>query len=467
MSLRLIACVLSMVVISCGTKENYQGQLSAGAAEAIITPDSPVIMLEPRGELSTGTHDELFVRVVALSDGKHEFVIASFDLVGMDDGLVADIKNEIKSVAGLDSEQIMLSCTHTHNVPVTLNAMANYKEFEDRSNQWELKLAKTTANTVKEALDDMSAADLEKGQAPLQLGANRRLNSKSTAAMQPNPFGPSLDESDVLIIKKEEKIKALLFSYAAHPVDVHRASTQFSADYPGFAVQFLTDKYPEAVSLFLQGCAGNINSGTVAGGFAAAERDGQKLGNAVMDAVSNSEKVSLSGIRYKHKRLHLPYMDIDLEIASSIKKRIEESMQTLYQSDSTFKPSAGQQDMLRWSDKLIEISQDRSAYPGLPFEIQAVAFDKSLAIIAFSDEVFVDYALFLKQHSPFDQTIVLAYANGSKSYIPSAESFYLGGYETTYAQQCYNQPFLKPEIDGIIKRESISLLNDLWNKYPN
>ena len=92
----------------------------AAVAQSVITPPEGTFMIEPRGELSTGVHDDLYIKALALGDGINTFVIASFDLVGFDDQLVNRIREAASDSTGLTAGQLMLSCTHTHNSPITM-----------------------------------------------------------------------------------------------------------------------------------------------------------------------------------------------------------------------------------------------------------------------------------------------------------------------------------------------------------
>jgi hypothetical protein len=97
--------------------------------------------------------------------------------------------------------------------------------------------------------------------------------------------------------------------------------------------------------------------------------------------------------------------------------------------------------------------------------MQIFSFGKDLAVIAFTHELFVEYQLYLQARSPFRNTIVLAYTNGSASYIPTADAFYLNGYEVHGAQHRYGRPYLTPECEALIKKSAIRELNRLYRKY--
>ena len=308
----------------------------------------------------------------------------------------------------------------------------------------------------------MKEVYLAQGKHPVQIGYNRRLSLSHRATMSPNPHGPAMKETDVVFINDEESEMAVLYSYPAHPVSVHSTSTEFSADFPGYTARYIQSRFPGIVPIFLQGCAGNINS-TLKGGYEAAELDGNKLGDAVINSSLSAKAVPPSRIVYGQHNFHLPYRELEIKTTELIAKRIEESFRTMRDSNPDFQLSTLQKDLVNWSQKLRQHAANNEK--GLLSQAQAIALGKSLAIIAFPDELFVEYALYIKEHSPFEQTIVLAYTNGSSSYIPTAEALFLGGYEPGYAQVVYGQPFLTPECDRIIKEESIELLNELWENY--
>ncbi len=458
---------LLTVIIAC-TNNNYDKveTYHAGISQSVITPETAAFMIEPRGELSTGVHDDLYVKAVSLSDNNDTLIIVGFDLIGLDDSLVSSIRKSIINSVGIKAEQIMLTASHTHNSPITLNAMAplQAENVNSRNKQWEEHMIAATAKTVRAAVDNMHKVSLFQSVFPVQIGANRRLSLSHRAAMTANPNGPALKETDVLFLSKDSAESGVIFSYPAHPVSVHSTSTEFSADYPGYASNYILSHFPESIPLFLQGCAGNINS-SLKGGYEAAKSDGNLLGEAVINSKEKRKLVSPAPISFGQREFHLPFIYLDKEITESIAKRIEESIKTAKENNLKLNSGTSFMDFRNWVSRLDFLAENKDAYPGLPFHIQAFAFGKSLAIFAFPSEVFVEYALYIKDHSPFDQTIVLAYTNGCTSYIPSAEAFYLGGYEPKYAQIVYGQPFLSPEIDGIIKKESMILLNELWQKY--
>ena len=463
----VISFLLFILLVSCSSKENDKGaQFYAGVAQSVITPPSGTYMVEPRGKLSSGTHDDLFVKALALSDGKNRFVIASFDLLGFDELLVKTIREEVFKSVGIKADQLMLSCSHAHNTPVTLDAMHSLPEEgkSERNKEWENQMISTAASTVKSAVNNLKKVTISQGNAPVQIGFNRRLNRSIYAGMAANPNGPVLKETDAVFIRDDESEIAVLFSCAAHPVSVHSTSTEFTADFPGYAARYIQAKYPRSIPVFLQGCLGNVNS-TLRGGYEAAELDGNKLGEAVLKSAESSKAINPSPIIYGMRDFYLPFMDIDTETADLVNKRIEESIKTVKETNPDFKPGMSDIDMINWGKKIKYYAENKETHPGLPFQAQALVLGKSLAIIAFPNEPFVDYALYIKEHSPFEQTIVLGVTNGDCGYIPSAEAFYLGGYEPGTSVQVCGLPYLTPACDKIVKTKSLELLNELWKKY--
>jgi neutral ceramidase len=471
---RFIYSLSIILLVSCSSKEtDRDSYFYAGIAQSVITPPAGTYMVEPRGKLSTGTHDDLFVRAVALSDGKNKFVIVSFDLIGLTDLLVNNIRNAVFDSAGIKADQLMLACTHTHNSPNTFDVMHALPEDlvegkSDRDIQWENKMIGIAAGTVKSAINNLKKVSIAQGRVPVQIGFNRRLNkSSNNTIMAPNPNGPILKETDVVFIKDIESEIAVLFSYAAHPVSVHATSTEFTADYPGYAARYIQSKYPGSIAVFLQGCGANVNS-TLLGGYEAAESDGDTLGKAVLKSAESIKTVKPCAIFYAQHDFYLPYIDMDKETAELVIKRIDESFEAMKQKNPDFKRDMSQMDLYNWAQKMKYIAENKASYHGVPYEAQAVALGKSLVIIALPDEVFSDYALYLKEHSPFEQTIVLGFTNGVRGYIPSAEAFFLGGYEPLGAQQVYGQPYLlMPACEKVIKTQSMELLNKLWKKYSD
>ena len=472
--MKLVGTLLLLtLLLSCSSKERDKNiQFYANVSQSVITPAVGTFMVEPDGKLSTGTHDELYVKALALGDGKNRFVIVSFDLIGLDDTLVKSIQKTVFDSVGIKAEQLMLSCTHTHNSPITFDAMYPPDELMEslgvkkaRDEQWVKQLIAITSGTVKNAVNNLKEVSIRQGKAPVQIGFNRRLIKSADVSMTPNPNGPALKETDVVLIKDIDSEIAFLFSYAAHPVCVHETSTEFTADYPGYAVQHINTKYPRSIPVFLQGCGGNVNS-TLKGGYEAAEIDGNKLGEAVLNSVKSSEKIEPTSIFYGQRNFYLPFVYFDNETAELLLKRIGESYKTINENPD-FKQNPWHRELVKTARKLEYLTENRDRHPGLPFQAQALALGRSLAIIAFPDEVFVNYALFIKEHSPFEQTIVLGFTNGTKSYVPSAEAFFLGGYEPRTAQIRYGWPHLSPECDKIIKAESMNLLNELWERYAD
>jgi hypothetical protein len=70
--------------------------------------------------------------------------------------------------------------------------------------------------------------------------------------------------------------------------------------------------------------------------------------------------------------------------------------------------------------------------------VQAIRFDKNLAVVALGGEPVVDYAL--RARREFPDVILAGYSNSVKSYIPSRRVLAEGGYEADESMLYYGLP---------------------------
>ena len=90
----------------------------------------------------------------------------------------------------------------------------------------------------------------------------------------------------------------------------------------------------------------------------------------------------------------------------------------------------------------------------LPCEIQAICLGET-ALLGWPGEVFSSLGMAAKRGSPFAQTYVVGYANGSIGYVPTPEAFAEGGYEARCALH------LADHAGEVLVEESLDLLQKL------
>jgi hypothetical protein len=95
--------------------------------------------------------------------------------------------------------------------------------------------------------------------------------------------------------------------------------------------------------------------------------------------------------------------------------------------------------------------------------IEIGAFRIGPAVFLLSQgEVFNEYQLRAKRSSPEEKVFFVAYTNGMRGYIPTAEAFRSKGYEVDQAYVYMEEPSpLTPEAEDIYMNAISSLLREL------
>jgi len=386
--------------------------LMAGSAETTITP-TPVgtVLIGPMRE-STGVHDDLFARVLVISDGKKRVAIVTIDFLGLDFCFSDQILAEIERQTGIPRTRIMINCSHTHSAPLTIP----WRKWEKKLDKpWHKTMPGKIAAAVSQAAGTLQKAILRYGREPIQIGFNRRLPTETGVIMRPNPHGAVVPWVDVLCVEAADgKPIAILVSHAAHPVIVHGASTLITADYPGFAIAAMRKNMgSDGVFMFAQACGGNINGFPLRGGIRAADAAGKDLGSAAERAVRKK------GPAIKGNKL----LDISSELSLPLQQPPSaQECEKLLAKDP-------QNDFKR---ELLEIARSKKQ-PNMKFAMRAFAVADELCILGLSHEVFAEYQLLVDKISPFKHNMVFAYTNGCEGYVGTRKDYELGdrgGYET-------------------------------------
>ena len=449
---RILVCllwaVLSLSLVACepATVDSRDAtltppSLTAGAAQAIITPSR-----DPEA-----IHDDLYVRVLVLGDGTSRYALVTADLLVLHEGHVETMKQGIAERTGIPAGNITINVSHTHNVPWPGG------EWEDGLTYGEW-LTKTFIETTARADAARVPAVLKVDRIPVQAGFNRRLPVRGGVDvwMYPNPNGPIVPYTDILAAygAEDDKRIAVLFTYAAHPVIVHKSSDKITADLPGTTVKHLTDlvtrngEFPmEGVIMFGQGNGGNVNAYPLRGGFQACDVAGDNFATTI-GMLIDAQDVAPGQIKTREVTLKLPCIT---------PPSVEEVEALMVQNPED-----------RRLDRLLRTAQTGPAERFREYTIQAIQLSDELVILAMPGETFCDYSLFAVNASPYEHTIVLGFSNGGDGYVASRAAYEMGlagGYEAALTGNSLgNNPYglpLDPSVEEIINEGIVTLLTDL------
>ncbi len=412
--------------------------LRAGAAEVDITPhESQFLFGYPHVErYSTGVHDPLFSSALVLSDGKTTVAWTANDVIFVDKTLVASARARIAEATGIPGKNVFITATHTHSGPHTVDHLSNEGDpvVPKADPVYRRQLEDGIVRSACEAFARLSSARLGLAIADATgIGTNRR-----------DPNGPADLEVPVLRVDSAAGAPiACMLVCSMHPTVLHEDSTEISADFPGFARDYIKRHSlgRSTPILYHSGPAGNQSPRhvTKANTFGEAERIGAVLGRSVVTAL---DSVGLRG-------------DIPISVASAMKDLPVREFPTVEEAERYLQAADDRLGALRESNapgrriRTAEVdlfgaeetlTLARAAALGraaaaarrcLPAEIMAVSIGP-WSFVGFPGELFVEYGLELKSRCPGAYAVSLA--NGElQGYIVTAEAARSGGYEASNA----------------------------------
>ena len=384
--------------------------------------------------ISENILDRLYVSCVAIRDeAGTDLLLISQDTV--DSIWEKEVRQTLNSATGIPTDHIILAATHTHCGPDKSSNNENILK-------WKPEFLRQVTLAAEAAIADRAEAEISIGQTETEGFSFVRHYLMSDGSIAGDNFGNFVDNTIVDHARKVDpqlqvirfdrsaagKRNVLMVNWQCHPMfNALLTGKNISADYIGSTRDYIENQSGE-LFIFFQGAAGDhSNRSRIPGEVITKDyiEFGKLLGDCILRATGDMKKLEAAPIRVKQiffegKVNHAMEEKLDLaqEVEILYRKTDRDTGNVLarqYGFSSVYHTNA----ILR-----------RSQYGATKtLEISAIRIGQ-LAFVTAPCEVFGSYGIQIKAGSPYESTFVLTCCNGGNGYIPNAEAFEYGCYES-------------------------------------
>jgi neutral ceramidase len=141
------------------------GTFRAGAAKGNITPELGGKIVGGFSPFpSTHVHDDLWVRVVVLDDGKTRVALAVCDLIGISQDVSDKARQLVQEETGLPARNLLVAATHTHSA-TSARGNRDFSEKNPEMDAYQKFVTRRIADTVRCAVNNLAPAQIGWGTA--------------------------------------------------------------------------------------------------------------------------------------------------------------------------------------------------------------------------------------------------------------------------------------------------------------
>lgn len=292
--------------------------IEAGFAKVSITPglknsednllegkfiDVPLAGFGARkGKASTGIHDSIFIKAVALKVNRQTVIIVGADLLIMPPNII-DSVTVLLARKGIQRGQVFFSATHTHSSLGGWGSGFIGEQFAGKENKnvtrWLiLQISKAVISAI---------ADLQ----PSRIGSGSFNAGTYTRNRLIGEAGTKNDDFNFITVEQTGRKKAIIGSFSAHSTTMGSGNMEISADYPGYWERKM-EKTSADLALFCGGSVGSQSPSGAGNGWDKPKFIGEALAdslNAHLQQVVLNDKVIFSAVSLK---IYLPSYHIRL-----------------------------------------------------------------------------------------------------------------------------------------------------------
>jgi len=280
--------------ILAGRADKSETQLFLGAGKAGITPQVGVPLAgygARKGAPSTGVHDSLFVRVLALEAGEQQAFIIGYDALLLHPPIARRLEAKVKNQFAIPAEQLYFTATHTHSGPGGWGESWLDQQFAGPPDSTvSIILIDSTLAALKRAIKNKKAASFtaQKVDAPRFI-RNRLVGEQ----------GQVDDDLFLISFWQNNMCAGALATYSAHATVMSANNMALSGDYPGTFERKLENTLNSTV-LFAAAGLGSHSNRSKGQGFDRAAFVGEGLADSALVHIhdqSPQSRVTLRAFR--------------------------------------------------------------------------------------------------------------------------------------------------------------------------
>ena len=410
-------------------------------------------------------HDDLNATSLVIENGKQSIVVVSVDLMVISSEFTMAVRQQIFAATGILPQNILVSCTHTHNAPASegLRGVGEVDPVYEASAAREAATSAILAWQNREAVTISAAATAVSGMTFNRTRENGPVDETATSLRVDR-----LDQSPL----------AIVVGFQAHPtVATVLRPRSVSRDAPGQICDLIETAHPNCTAIYIQGACGDVNFLREYATLERHEEPANDVAAAVLKSLESVERLDTSLIAASVATATVPTRRWTME---EIADDQAEARRRLEQKDAVgWRESIGRamtnrpDDMVarhggdewkaveamcrfnvEWTEQM---EQDLETRPEtLSTEIQALRIG-DFGIVTNSSEFFTTLALDVRARTPLQFLILSCYSNGRIGYMPDAHDVERKTYAAYQSPKYCNQfPFTKHSgpamVDAMLER---------------
>ncbi|MEP7108226.1 MAG: neutral/alkaline non-lysosomal ceramidase N-terminal domain-containing protein [Ferruginibacter sp.] len=382
---------------------NGQG-FRASVVKINISPGTPKQLLGYGARLSTGIHDSIHHRIIALDDGTTQFFLVSSEVCLIAPSEYDHVAELLQKKLGINPVNFWWSTTHTHSAPeVGVPGLAEafmgdrYKHPVDTA--YTNFIEQTLINGIVEARAKLAPARLGVGWGFSQANINRRaIDENGKASIGLNPDAPVDRRIGIIRLEKQDGSPlAIIANYPIHGTVLGDDFMQISGDVLGVVSTYAEQKTGVPV-LFINGAAGNLAP--------------------IYSVYPNPEDGHLDQFR-------VLLGDRILEA----NKKIRSTSDSVKLFTGALTVESPRKANLGWPSYLGKYSTTKNGINLVKLPVRFLKINDDVAIWSAPIELFCEISNEVRDRSPFPFTFYYGYTNGWLGYLPSEAEWKYGGYE--------------------------------------